>query len=539
MNEMDFVNNNLKHKLESLEERWDVLVCKARNFEWGDVGLLDLARSCGTWWYLKRGNEPIARFLAYDGRKLSSLPNFGVKKIEKLCDIVSKSIEMYTSETSLAVPMAKIDASLSLEDRWNIIVSKARNLDWGDVGLRELARICDLNWYQVRGNESLAGFLVYDGNQLINLPSFGRKKIIKLCDIVSKAVEIWTNKSPMTTSLEKIEPIATLREWGVPEDFPCRLCLLPVRVLRHCEKHALKDVTHLIDEWQKHGFVGFMSMKNLGKKSVKELEIFVHALCDRDHATASLYLPLCPSGSGLSLPVALSSLAKLPKTAELQMLERRLIGRMTLEESAEEACVTRERVRQIEGGFLREIEERLDYFAYERNELLHAWVTGQDWFEVLRPMDKEELVKAAIEAIFDETPQACARDLSKESKWEAWREELRSHPDLWFGGVELDSFLADRVPVNQTEEFCECLTFSRELRLDHCSGRVLPVRTSLYLTVVAMLAREDDAIPLTWLVELLIQSGYHPTATKQTLMRHKRNWLARSDFENNKILWNE
>lgn len=426
-----------------------------------------------------------------------------------------------------------------LEERWDVIVCKARNLEWDDVGLMDIARSFGMEWYLGRGNEPLARFLVYDGKQLMGLPGFGRKKIIKLCEIVSKALETRTGESPLTVALAKLDPMAALREWGVPENFPCRLCLLPVRVLRHCEKHELINVTQLLDEWQKHGFEGFMSMKNLGKKSVKELEVFVLALDRRDRDTASLFLPLCPSGSGLSLLVALSSLAKLPKTAELQMLERRLIGRMTLEESAEEACVTRERVRQIEAGFLREIEERLDYFAYERNELLHAWVTGQDWFEVLRPMDEEELVKAAIEAIFDETPQACARDLSKESKWEDWREELRSHPDLWFGGVELDRFLADRVPVNQTEEFCECITSSRELRLDHDSGRVLPIRTSLYLTVVAMLAREDDAIPLTWLVELLIQSGYHPTATKQTLMRHKRNWLARSDFENNKILWNE
>jgi transcriptional regulator with XRE-family HTH domain len=298
-------------------------------------------------------------------------------------------------------------------------------------------------------------------------------------------------------------------------------------------------MSQLLDEWQKHGFDGFMSMKNLGKKSVKELELFIQALCHSDHDTASLFLPLCPSRSGLSLPVALASLAELPKAAERQMLERRLISRMTLEESAEEAGVTRERVRQIEAGFLSEIEERLNYFASERDELLHAWVTGRDWLEILRPINENDLVKAAIEAIFDETPQACARDLTKEATWESWREEIRTHSDLWFGGVELERFLADRVPINQTEEFCECIASSRELRLDHGSGRVLPIRTSLYLTVVAMLAREDDAIPLTWLVKLLVESGFHPTATKQTLKRHRKSWLSRSDFESNKILWNE
>ena len=221
------------------------------------------------------------------------------------------------------------------------------------------------------------------------------------------------------------------------------------------------------------------------------------------------------------------------------MLQRRLVERMTLEESAEAAGVTRERVRQIEARFLGEVRERLAYFGKERDALLDAWLAGGDWFASTRPIDHEALIKAAIEAIFDETPQAVARDLSEEAKWEAWSEELRMHPDLWFGGVVLDEFLAERVPASEQARFCERLAVSRELRLDHGDGKVYPARTGLFPTVAALLAREDDPVPLTWLVELLVRSGYHPSVTREILRRQKSRWIERADFPADKILWKE
>jgi transcriptional regulator with XRE-family HTH domain len=428
---------------------------------------------------------------------------------------------------------------LLLAEQWDGLVSRARSLEWGNAGLMDLAMSCGLEWYPGRGNEPLAWFLKHDGRQLVTLPGFGQKKLTKLCEILCKALEIRTGASPSVIPIEKPEPGEVLLEWDIPEEFPCRLCLLPVRVLSYCETQGIMFLAQLLDEWRRLGFEGFKKLRNLGTKSVRQIEVLVHALENRDAGTASLFLPLGPSGRGLSLSAALALVARLPNPAERAMLHRRLINRMTLEESAEDAGVTRERVRQIEAGFLEEIQARLDYFAAERDDLLHAWINGQNWFELLLPMDDAELVTAAIESIFEETPQACARDLGREAKWDAWCEEMRTHPDLWFGGVILDDFFAERVPADQTEEFCECIASCRDLRLDHGSGRVFPTKTGLYNSVLAMLAREDDPVPLTWLVELLVQTGYHPEVTSQTLKRHKSNWLTRADFPGEKIIWTE
>jgi hypothetical protein len=80
---------------------------------------------------------------------------------------------------------------------------------------------------------------------------------------------------------------------------------------------------------------------------------------------------------------------------------------------------------------------------------------------------------------------------------------------------------------------------SRELRLAHGEGKVYPARTGLYPTVTALLAREDDLGSLTWLVELLVRTGYHATVTREVLKRMKSGWLKRGDFPVEKIRWRE
>lgn len=428
---------------------------------------------------------------------------------------------------------------LLLAEQWDQLSSKAKSFDWNGAGLMDLAKRCGLEWYVGRGNESLAKFLKLGGNDLTRLPGFGSKKLTKLCEILSKALEMRMGDYPPIIPFQKHDHRSIILEWGIPEEFPCKICLLPVRVQRYCAAQGIVTVGQLLDKWKILGYGGFKSIRNLGAKSVRQLETLMHALENRDRKVVGLFLPLSRTGTGVSLSAALASCAQLPKQGERAMLERRLIKRMTLEESAEEAGVTRERVRQLESEFLGEIRARLDYFMAEREELLNAWLKGRNWFEPLLPMDDEELARSAIEAIFEETPQACAKDLNREVKWDQWCEEMRMHSDLWFGGVILDDFFTERSLTDETEEFCECIASCRDLRIDHVSGRVFPVKTGLYNTVLAMLHREDDPIPLTWLLDLLVQTGHHPDVTRKTLKSQKSHWLKRDDFPSEKIIWSE
>lgn len=427
---------------------------------------------------------------------------------------------------------------LELAARWDDLVCKARTVDWGDSGLIDLAADAGLEWYGTRGNEPLSRYLKHDGDRIVRLPGFGRKKLGRLCDILAKSIELrgesFPEGLPMKADLREI-----LIEWDIPLDFPVRLCELPVRVLRYCDRVGIVSFDQLIDEWLRLGFEGFIDIRNLGTKSVRRLELLMHSIENRDIRSASMFLPLNHSGRGLSLSAALASLSRRPNPVERAMLHRRLIKRMTLEESAKEAGVTRERVRQIEANFLGDFRSRLDYFEETKNTLLQSWVDDTDWFASLRPIDEEALVRAAIEMIFEETPQACARSLGIEAMWDGWRDDLRQHPDLWFGGVVLERYIADCIPPGQIDSFCECVASSHDLRLDHVSGIIFPTKTGLYHSVLAMLAREDDPIPLTWLASLLVQSGYHSEISTKTIRSYRKKWLERNDFPGDKIIWDQ
>jgi hypothetical protein len=129
--------------------------------------------------------------------------------------------------------------------------------------------------------------------------------------------------------------------------------------------------------------------------------------------------------------------------------------------------------------------------------------------------------------------------LNDESEREAILAELRSHPELWFGGVPVHEFLTMRVPEVRRAAICDHLGSSGEFRIDHTTGTLHPRKTGLYRTTVAILAMEDDPIPLTWLIELLRRTGYHLTVSREVLVRYKWRWERTPGFPAGRILWNE
>lgn len=231
-----------------------------------------------------------------------------------------------------------------------------------------------------------------------------------------------------------------------------------------------------------------------------------------------------------------------PSPLEKSLLNRRLVQRMTLETSAEESGLTRERVRQVEAKFLCEVSEVLEYFSGNCARLLDAWIGIDEWPQQLQLLGLEEnevFIAAALESVFSDTPQAVARTLGEESRLENWHEELLSHPELWYGGVKLAEFLSAQVPVDEQQGFCEHISESSVLRLDHVDGRVYPARTGLRHTVESLLAGEEDPIPLTWLIEMLGRTGYHPSLSPRDISRQRQYWVKNYGFPANMILWNE
>ncbi len=438
--------------------------------------------------------------------------------------------------------------------QWDQVVAAVHTAGWGQttLGVATLAELVGMGWMASRGDEPLVDYLALNGAALVRLEGFGKTKVERLIEIVTKALTVWTEAEPVAVeaagvlaldSESSVDPRAALREWGVELTWPLRQVVLPVRILHFCGEREITDIGGLLDLWESLGYYGLLAFRNLGKGSVGKLREFVRALRSGDRTVVARYLPLNDGGLGLSLRKAVQFVVEQLPASERQLLEHRLTGEMTLEESGERSGVTRERVRQVERDFLTSIKESLAWFSHEHASMLKDWMNEQNWLGVLRPFanpNDEALITAAVESIFQETPQGVARRMQTESEHEGWLEAMLDHADLYLEGVKLAEFLDEQVPHDSHGDFCESLMRCRRLRLDQATRLIQPSQPSARKTVQALLDREDDPIPLTWLIRLLNALPLYADWGSEQIVRNKGKWKKEDvAFAHEKILWAE
>lgn len=423
--------------------------------------------------------------------------------------------------------------------RWESLSRRARSVALANVRVRDLAQRAGFTWYYKRGDEILADFLGHDGEGIFKVYGLGKTKVTRLCDILETLTD---GDEDVAIHLPRpISPVESLDKWAVSLDFPYNLISLPIRLCHYLEENGITTVGRILEEWERLGATGFKAERNLGRKSVNELAAFVDSLVLGNVEVASRFLPLGSEGVGTDLAASLVHVLVDHSPAELEMMERRLQEGLTLEESAETQDLTRERVRQVETKFLQQVRRRLDYFSSQRDAILDAWLRGEDWFTLVRWHQSSHggrLMKAALDAIFKDSAHGVAKDLALESRLEGIEEALWSVQDLWFGGVILEDFLK---PFQQEEReaFCVRLMETNSFRLNQSSGRVHPGRTDLRRCTEAMLIGEEDPLPLTWILELIRKTGYHPNLERYDLLRRRSKWRKHYDFPDKMILWRE
>lgn len=344
---------------------------------------------------------------------------------------------------------------------------------------------------------------------------------------------------------ELTEPAGTAQDGlvklEIPPDLPLGLVRLPVRIQHYCEEHHLYCLGEFLEAWESLGEGYFFRLPNLGRKSVGHVRAFWTAVCEADGKALAAWLPMNPNGKGLSLSAGLrDTVSDLPKHHRA-LLENRLVHEQTLEEAAADFGVTRERTRQVEAVLLRKIAQLLDWFPSVQDAMLGKWLRGEPCLEVLGHELLEPdrvLIEAAIRRLFNERPEATARDLDLEVRMESWHEKLKQHPDLLVEGVDLEEFMSREVPPEHREEFCLSLDGRGRIRLDHATGRLVHTGPRLREVVKAILAREDDPIPLTWLHELVRQTPTHPQVEREQIYRYRSQWKSDDpDFPRDKVLW--
>jgi|GEM_PF-1467523 len=440
------------------------------------------------------------------------------------------------------------DWQLDLAQRWESLRAKGRSLGWHDEGspfIENLGMQHGLQWYVQRNQDRVEEFMRHDSDGLFNrIPGFGRIKCMRLIEILEAAAE----GVPMLPESVAEAPSFTLsctevlQLWGVPSDYPLHLLPLSTRLIKFCKQQQVDTLSSLLELWATLGRSGLVAHDNIGRGTADELQALACAIAKADITAAHRWLPLNKTANGLCLRRALALCFSMLPRQVVVILTRRLVDKITLEESAEGYGITRERVRQYESNYLRDIRAILDWFSSAHTQMLDAWTESGPWQAPVLPQESEDatvLILAGIEACFNNTPQGVAKRLATESTREFWIEQLWTHPDLHLGGVDLQTFLDATVPANQHDAFITDLAGDKRFVLDLADGIVQPAAPCVRDTVSAILAQEVEPIPLTWLAIRVQAVPGCKEGHAEFILRNRYRWSMTRHLELSMVVWNE
>jgi len=436
-----------------------------------------------------------------------------------------------------------------LGERWEVLRSKGRALGWHaekSPHMSSLAAQSGLKWYESRDHDRVSDFMVYDARGLFTgLYGFGRIKcqhLVEVLEAASAAMVLPTASKADESHIFTLTCAEVLDLWGVPAEYPLHLLPLGTRLMNFCEAQGITRLPGLLEAWSTLGRAGLLTHENIGKRTVDELQAFAAAVVSADAPAVRRWLPLNDAETGLCLRRLLAlSFGMLPANV-VTILTRRLVDQLTLEEVGVEHRMTRERVRQIEAAYLRDLGEILAFFAQERAVMLSAWTGGQEWQTPVLPQtpaEAETLILAGIETLFAESGEGMARRLADEEAAQSWMEALLNHADLHLGGVELQAFLDETVPSDKQPEFLMQLAVARGVVVDHEKGLVKPSSPCVRDTVCAFLRQEELPIPLTWLALRVQAIEGCEEGDADFILRNRYRWSQLGFLDLGKVIWHE
>lgn len=272
-----------------------------------------------------------------------------------------------------------------LARQWDELISRAGQAGWDqtEIKMTTLAQRLGLKWHTTYSHDLLSKYLALDGAGLTKLRDVGPVIINTVILIVERALEEVTVKGNRILEQEimgeVIDPRQTLEEWRVPLDLPCRFMNLPERIQHKCrEEWKVRDLGDLLDFLDTAGFSFLAKCRNLGTKSVAELEQFVVALKHKNPAAASKVLPLADCGNGLSLGKALRGHLHRLIPTHRRILELSLGEGISQKACAANVGLTPEFVGMVRRDFLGYADDWLRWFDFHDEEEALAAVRPHD-----------------------------------------------------------------------------------------------------------------------------------------------------------------
>jgi Sigma-70, region 4 len=227
--------------------------------------------------------------------------------------------------------------------------------------------------------------------------------------------------------------------------------------------------------------------RRFGARSVQEIRDFCESVATENRASLADVLPYDAHRARLSfleaLRLLLNSLGEQTRT----IVTKRLVRGATLQAVGETLDLSRQRIQQLESGFLDDLGRYLEWFEADRDELFfrvkfHGSIT--EAFAELQSTEDAAICAAAVERLFRSSKERQQLEQDYEALFESWIIELGKRSAFHFGQMRLASFVSEMGNRSVAKDFAAYGRRNRAFNFDAETDIIAPLSTPNAIGVV-------------------------------------------------------
>ena len=474
--------------------------------------------------------------------------------MEKSTKILRSQLEL----TALTGSAPRDSAGNPIAVDWSALTDDQKSAAWAKIRKYYAPRIgkgvtiqslaTNQSWFASRAGDRIDDFICLSWEQLQWRRGLGKKKLDLLLQICFGAMcrdSQWMSEEAAAAQtppfpIEKPSLLSKLSNLAIPVTFPITLCRFSSRVQELCKSVNAETVGDLLQCVERRGIEALRGNEKIGAKSIQEIQDFCESVATENRASLADVLPYDPQRARLSFVQALRLLLNSLGEQTRTIVTKRLLRGATLQAVGETLDLSRQRIQQLESGFLDDLGRYLEWFEVDRDELFfklkfHHSIT--EAFAELQSTEDTAICAAAVERLFHSSKERQQLEQDYEALFESWTIELGKRSAFHFGQMRLASFLSEMGDQSPAKDFAAYGRRNRAFNFDAETDIIAPLSITPKRVVAALLweAKKDIEVGaiLSTLgdVEELAHFGSHQ------LRRSYDTWKRDPDFPPHRIIF--